>query len=77
MGGNQCERIIRTYLDIHFAKAATDLKAAATQQEIVIRARSPGGNGKSAENGDVNVGIVSRNKLPLRQIQSAIFERVA
>jgi hypothetical protein len=47
----------------------------AAEKKIVIGARTPRGEGKLAEDSDVNICVRARDELPMGQIQAFILKR--
>ena len=70
MRGEEGERVTRVHLNLHFRKTAADSKPAAEEEEGIVRVRSPGGDGKFAQDSQVNVRVVSRHVLPMRIVES-------
>ena len=59
------------------AKPRLTWKAAAVQQEVVVRVRLAGGNGQLAQDGDMDVRVPALHVFPIRIIQSFGPERSA
>ena len=77
MRGDKRDSEIRRHRDVHLGKTAADGKAAAIEQEAVIRVRVARDDGEPAQNGNVNIRVPAPDVFPVRKIQSLIFERPA
>lgn len=68
---------MRVHLDIQFGKAAADAEPAAAQKKGLVRMRPARGEGKAAEDGDMNVCVWTRDVFPVREVQPLSFQGIA
>src|SRR5436190_24187989 len=77
MRGDERERIAVVDLYVDFGEPAADAETPAGQKEVVVRVRPAGGEGEAAEDGDVDVGVETRDVFPERKVESIGLERRA
>ena len=65
MGGHERERIVRRHLDVQFRKTAADAETVSAQKKIFIGMRAASREGKFAEDGDMDVGIIAAHMFPI------------
>ncbi len=74
VGGDESEGIVGVHRDVHLGETAADEERVAVHEVGVIGVRMARGDGKTAEDGDVDVGIVTGDVFPIRQRETGGLE---
>ena len=73
MGGDESEAAFFEF-EFHFAETAQHVKAAAAMEITFARVVADGGEGMFAEEGDVQICVPALHMLPMREVESLLFE---